>query len=178
MTNETQPRKAKARQKRRATLEHRPIIQHGTDLHFGAATAQPPLQSDRRHVTPVTHGEPYATLHRAGMADLVPTTLLLPRELDYMLRHVLAWVSPEGVTRTVTLSLDHGSFTVDQNCDGYQPEEGVEFHVGAPSDGDCIRQVLDEAADEVLVAMGRPPARTGSALCAPDNNSPNPKEVL
>jgi len=181
MTYVIQSRKANLRSKSYATPDHRSFSQHGTEPRCDVAPAgpaEPPLMYDPRHVTPVAHGKPYATRHRAGMADLVPVTLMLPRDLGNMLRHALAWVPPEGVTRTITLSLDQGYLTVDLDCDGYQPEEGVEFHVGLPSDEDCVFEILDEAADEVLMAMDRPPARTGPDQASTGPITPAGEEVL
>ncbi len=181
MTTKTKPNTpaTKPQRKTKTLIMARPKLAAGPRYAaMPAEPAKPPLMSDPRLVTPVAHGERYGTRHSAGMADLVSVTLMLPRDLGDMLRHADVWVPPAGVTRTITLSLDQGYLTVDLDCDGYQPEEGVEFHVGLPSDGECIFQVLDEAADEVLLAMDRPPAITGSDLAATSPIEPAGKEVL
>jgi hypothetical protein len=181
MTTKTKPNTpaTKPQRETKSLIMARPELAAGPqNAAMPAEPAKPPLMSDPRHVTPVPHGEPYATWHRAGMADLVPLTILVPRNLVQMYRHALAWVPPEGVTRTIALSPDLGNLTVDLDCEGFQPEEGVEFHVGLPSDEDCVFQILDEAADEVLMAMDRPPARTGPDQASTGPIEPAGKEVL
>lgn len=181
MTTKTKPNTptTKSQRKPKTLIMARPRLAAGPRYAaIPAEPAEPPLMSAPQYVTPVAHGEPFATWHSAGMADLVPVTVMFPRNLVEMYRHALAWVPPEGVTRTITLSPDLGNLTVDMNCEGFQFEEGVEFDVALPSDGDYIFQVLDEAADEVLVAMDRPPARTGPDQASTGPIAPASEEVL